>query len=960
MAAPRKYKPETVRLAFARFAVGEEHEDEQRMFCPACEDPDTSKSPSASMNAEGGVWNCLKGDHGGSIFELVRDLKKERGFDIRSESMKARHSDPKYRAETASRLVSSRSGANRSGPPLPDADKISGWTETLISNKPAIKALMEERGLDRRTIVEWELGYDGSRYMIPVRDKDGELLNVRRYKLNAGTSDKMLNLPGHGTAALYRPDILAANQEIVVTEGEMDCIILNQFGVPAITHTAGAATFRPNWAGEFTGKTVWVAYDNDDAGRKGAKKVEQILAAFAENVYLIEIPIPAKGSDITDYLHKEGHSAKDFRLLMQAAQEAKAMGSREATPLSVAGERVSLNESMAQGNQSKTMELVVSIAGKQQEPYTAPKMITATCDQSKGVVCSMCPIAASNGQAEIEVREDDEQLFRFVDVSEQRRKQLLKEITGARCTDRVEYDIDENYHIEELLVQPSVDDRRDDETQQPIRRTAFSVSTHSSTVNRKVRLVGKNVPDPKTGKLRFMSWINQGVELDIDKFQLTPELRARLETFQPDVGQSPLDKSLEIASDMAANVTHIYGRDLLHVGYDLVWHSPLSFKIHDMTVAKGWLEMMVVGDTRTGKSEAATRLSKHYRSGVVQSCEGMSFPGIVGGVQQIDGRWHMTWGIVPMNDRRLVVLDETSGLKEKDVIEQMSSIRSSGIAQVTKIAAEETSARTRLVWITNPGDGSMVRDNPRAGMGALKTVVPNSEDIARFDFVMATAKGDVDTKIINSSFAEMHSPAYSSEDSEALVKWVWSLTRNDVVITDGAAKLAVKHAIDMGERYTSDPPLIQSENVRFKILRIACALAARTFSVTKRGKLQVGRDHVTDAVRFLDMVYDESAMGYAAASKRTREAEERGREKRDVCRAYLADHPDDVLLTLRMVGGNNFRTRDFVDFGGMDTDGAKQVVNQLLKWRLVYTKTRGDIGMSPILLGVIRELDDES
>lgn len=959
MPTPRKYKPETVRLAFARYAVGEEHDGEQRMFCPACEDPDRSKSPSASMNAEAGVWNCLKGDHGGSIWDLARDLKRERGFDIRSESMKARHSDARYRAETTERLVGARPAAPRSGPPLPDADKVSGWTEALLGNKAVLKSLQEQRGLDRKTIVEWELGWDGSRYTIPIRDKDGELLNVRRYKLNAGVSDKMLNLPGHGSAALYRPDILAANDDIVITEGEMDCILLNQYGVPAITHTAGAATFRPNWAGEFTGKNVWVAYDNDDAGRKGAKKVEQILAAFADNVYTIEIPIPAKGSDITDYLHKEGHSATEFRALMQSAQDAKSMGSREATPLAHAGERISLNESMAQENQSKTMELTVSIAGKQQEPYTAPKLITATCDQSKGVACTMCPIAGKNGQAEIEVREDDEQLFRFVDVSEQRRKQLLKEITGARCTDRVEYEIDENYHIEELLIQPSVDDRRDDETQQPVRRTAFSVSTHSSTVNRKVRLVGKNVPDPKTGKLRFMSWINEGVELDIDKFRLTPELRERLEVFQVEPGQSPLDKSLEIANDMASNVTHIYGRDLLHVGYDLVWHSPLSFKIHDMTVAKGWLEMMVIGDTRTGKSEAATRLAKHYRSGIVQSCEGMSFPGIVGGVQQIDGRWHMTWGIVPMNDRRLVVLDEVSGLKEKDVIEQMSSIRSSGIAQVTKIAAEETSARTRLVWITNPGDGTMVRDNPRAGMGAIKTVVPNAEDIARFDFVMATAKNDVDTKIINSSFAEMHSPRYSSEDCEALIKWAWSLTRNDVVITDAAAKQAVKSAMDLGERYISDPPLIQSENVRFKILRIAAALAARTFSVTARGKLQVGKEHVLDAVRFLDMAYSESSLGYAQASRRALEAESKGKEKREVCRAYLRENPDDVLLTLRMVGGNNFRTRDFVDFGGMDTDGAKQVVNQLLKWRLVHTKTRGDIGMSPVLLSVIRELDDE-
>ena len=930
------------------------------MFCPICEDTEKSKSPSASMNPEMGVWNCLKGNHGGQIYDLAKDLKKERGWDIRAESMKGKHSDPAYAAATSARLSAGRQRAG-GGAPLPDEDKIAGWTEALLSNKLALKALMDQRGLERKTIVDWELGYDGGRYTIPIRDEDKTLLNVRRYKLNAGTADKMLNIPGHGTAQIYRPDILAANEEVVITEGEMDCILMNQYGIPAVTHTAGAATFRPAWAGKFLDKTVYIAYDHDDAGRKGAKKVEQILSAFAAAIYVIEIPLAFKGADITDYLHKEGHSASEFREIMAATQEARSNGGPKfRRPVAAAGEELSLNDSMSQTNQSKTMELIVSIAGKQQEPYTAPKRIIATCDQSKGAACSMCPIAAMNGQAEFEVREDDEDLFRFVDVSEQRAKTLLRELTGARCSDRVEYEIEENYHIEELLVQPSVDNRRDDETQQPVRRTAFSVGTHASVVNRKVRLVGKNVPDPRTGKIKFMSWINEPVELDIDKLKLDDELRARLKVFQPSESQSPLDKALEIASDMSSNVTHIYGRDLLHVGYDLVWHSVISFRIHDILIQKGWLEMAVVGDTRTGKSEIAHRLKRHYQSGVVQSCEGMSFPGLVGGVQQIDGRWHMTWGVIPMNDRRLVVLDEVSGLKEKDVIEQMSSIRSSGIAQITKIASEETSARTRLIWMMNAADGSSIRDHPSGGLGALKTVVPNGEDIARFDYVMATAKGDVDSKIINTDFEEIHSPTYSSEDCEALVKWAWSLTRNDVVISDAAAKSAVRAAMDLGERYVPEPPLIQSENVRFKVLRIAAALAARTFSVSSRGKLLVNAEHVRDAVRFLDMIYETEAMGYARLSKRAIDSAKRAKEKRTICKTYLLEHPDDVLLTLRMVGGNNFKVRDFEEFGGMSKEQAKATVNQLLKWQLVFTKTRGDVGMSRSLIEVIRELEEEA
>lgn len=958
-AAPKKmYKPDTIRAAFAEYFTADETEDgEIRSFCPVCEDPHSSKTPSASLNPERGVWNCLKGNHGGSIYEMVQDLKRERGFDIRSAVMRTKMSDPETSAAQMERLQAGRA-AKSGSTPLPSDEKIDQWQQSLMSNKPALKALMDQRGLDRKTIIEWEIGWDGSRYMIPVRDENRELVNVRRYKLNAGVGDKMLNLPGHGSAAIFRPDILRENEEIVITEGEMDCILLNQFGIPAITHTAGAATFRPNWGPLFADKTVFICYDADDAGRKGAKKVEQIVRTFAKDVFIMSIPETSKGADVTDFLHKEGHSRTEFEELMGAAMDSAGVP-KVSAPLLFAGEHASLNASMSQDNQRKVLELTVSVAGKQAEPYTAPKLVTATCDQSKGAVCGYCPLSAKNGQMEKELREDDENLFRFVDFGEERRTKLLREITGARCSDRVEFEVDENYHIEELLVQPSVDDRKDDETQQPVRRTVFSVSSNGTVVNRKVRLVGKNVADPKTGKLRFMSWVNEPVEMDIDKFKLTDDDKVMLEKFQPEEHQSPLDKCLEIAADLSENVTHIYGRDLLHVAFDLVWHSVISFKVGDMLVEKGWVEMMAVGDTRTGKSEIARKYATHYHSGVVQSCEGMSFAGLVGGVQQIDGRWHMTWGVIPMNDRRMVVLDEVSGMAEKNVIDQMSSIRSSGIAQITKIAAEETSARTRLAWITNPQDGSMLADNAAAGIGALRTVVPNNEDIARFDFVIAAAKGDVDSKLINRSFSEAHAPEYTSEDCEKLVKWAWSLTRNDVVVSQKAADQAVKSALDIGERYISDPPLIQAENVRYKLLRIAAAIAARTFSIDKRGRLLVNREHVVDAVRFLDMVYEDDSLGYARASRRAIAAQTRAREKRELITNYLRDHRDNVLLTLRMVGGRNFRTRDFTEFGSMGSDEAKDAVNQLLKWNAVQLKSRGDIGMAPILIQVIRELEDE-
>lgn len=955
------YNPDTVKLAFGPWFIGSGEEDQDgniRAFCPICEDPDTSKSPSAAFKPEQGVWNCQKGNHGGSIVRLAADLKKERGWDIRSEAMKARHKNPEFK-EAAVQRLSAKSGLGSGGKVIPNPDEVLALSERLLDNKAALSALTQGRGFTRETIVSWQIGYDGQRYTLPVRNANEEIINVRKYKLNAGAAaDKMINIPGHGSAAIFGLSILRKSETIVLTEGETDCILLNQIGIPAVTHTAGAATFRPQWGPLFAEKDVYICYDNDKAGKDGARKAKKILDMYATSVTIIEIPLDFKGADVTDYIHKEGYTANDFLQLMEDASGRETAELHR--PIAESGTRVSLMESMSEANQNETLEILVSVAGRQQEPYTAPKIIEATCDMSKGAACTTCPVSAKNGTRTVEIRADNENLFRFVDSTEDRRKKLLRELVGARCSDRVEFDVPEDYHIEEILVQPSIDDRRDDESQTPQKRTMFSVGSHNSAVNEKRLVVGRNTVDPKTGKLRFMTWKSEQVELDIDKFVLTEDDVEELEDlFSPDEDQTPLAKCLEIAADMAQNVTHIYGRDILHVAYDLVWHSVLSFLVHDVPVEKGWLEMMVIGDTRTGKSEIAKSLINHYNSGQLLSCEGMSFPGIVGGVQQIDNRWHMTWGAVPMNDRRLVVLDEVSGLKEKNVIEQMSSIRSSGIAQITKIQSEQTSARTRLIWIGNPADGSSLADHPDLGIHAMRTVVPSNEDIARFDFVCAAQKGEVADAVINAGFTEQHSPAYSAEASEKLIKWVWSLTRSQVLVTSEAAAAAISAATDLGGRYVSDPPLIQSENVRYKVLRIAAALAARTFSRNRDGMLQVNADHVESAVEFLDTIYSQESIGYARRSRRAIVAKARAQERRFATKAMLKSNEDTILHTLKSVGGRTFRQGDFKMMGGMSDEEALAAVQKLLSWSMVQIKSRGDISMDSQLVSILRELEDE-
>lgn len=940
-------KPDTIRKGFRRWFVGTESADgEQRMYCPICEDPETSRSPSGMMNPGTGVWNCLKNDHGGTVVSLVKQLKERDGFDIRTEAMAGN--------SRAARGEGKPSG--RKGEP-PSGAAVAMWHEALLDTNGVLESFIDARCISEETIEEYEIGWDSNarRYTIPIYDVDGELVNVRKYKMGASDGDqKFWNLPGYGDARLFLPDVLRTTDWVVLAEGELDTLVLSQEGFPAVSGTGGSGVFKPEWAEGFTDKTVYVAYDADDAGEKGAVKVANALRNFASAVYRVRLPEP--GTDVTDFF-AAGGTGDEFEELINQANKSGPRISKVISDTPKSGMRLSLLESMSDKAQGEPIELVVSVTGKQQEPFTAPRRVIAACDMSKGAPCEVCPLMARNGEMEIVTQPHDTRLMEFVDVSSTAQHRLLRMMTGARCADRVQFEVPELWRVEELAVQASVDERVDEAEDRPTRRTVWSVGTYATNTNEKVRLIGTNVPDPKSGVLKFHSWQNNKVDLDIDKFALTPDIREQLQVFRPEDGQTALDKCLDIAGDMSRNVTMIIGRDLLHVGMDLVFHSPIAFRVNGQDVDKGWLEMMVIGDTRTGKSEIASRLMAHYASGRMISCEGVTFAGLIGGVQQINNRWHMTWGIIPMQDRRLVILDEVSGMGEQNIIERMSSVRSGGVAQITKIQTESTSARTRLIWISNPQNGMFLAENRQGGVGALQTVVRNKEDVARFDFVMAAASGDVSPTEINRTH-QPGPPGHDTESCELLVKWTWSLGRDSVRISSGAVSSASRAAVALGERYSPFPPLIQAANARFKILRIAAAIAARTFSADNSGHLHVTRDHVRDAVQFLDLAYGQDSLGYGRISDEERGRRVLSQDKQSVTEQMLRAN-EAIYETLAMNDSGVFRVRDFTDFQGMESGEASRVLAQLHRWGMVKYANRGEFTMTPQLISLLRRIKEE-
>lgn len=941
--------PQATRDKLSRWLVGRVNSDgEQRGFCPICEDPEGSKTPSASYNFAEGVFTCFSQCGGMAIKDLVSMMNQSGDFkQDKKEDLKWLRGDKEKKAEDTTRASSK----------LPREEALEQYVDALLGSRQHLRTMRERRGLKRETIEDFQIGWDGERFTIPVRDADGKLLNVRRYNPNAKQpKDKMKSWAvGTGARQLFGVDVLADNDTVIITEGEMDCIIGRQYGLPTLSHTAGASAWDNRWNEYFEHKIVYIVYDCDDAGRRGARKVAHALELFAKEVHIIDLPLKGKGDDLTNYFVDQGYEASDFYSLMGAASERVSRSSHLNSLRNSEAKKVSLEGTMNPEDHEKAITFTGTIAGKVFPNFVAPRRVEYNCNEGGGTRCGHCPISGRNHK-EIVVPEHDPVIMSVINKAEDARKKVLLRHVGIpqTCPD-VEVAEPDVYSVEEMIVVPAADEQFG--SPNSVDRKVYNVGPFDTPVNTKVSFVGMNTTSTTDGRGNLQTWSSEVSGADIDKFVMTDKLYEQLQKFRPDEDQSCIAKMKEIAKDLEANVTKIYHRPQLHVAYDLVWHSVLDFQFKGQDVGKGWLELLVIGDTRTGKSEAAKRLCHHYRAGVLTTCEGATFAGLIGGVQQMSSTWVVSWGTVPLNDRRLVVLDEFSGIAEKGILEQMSSVRSSGRAQINKIRSAETNARTRLIWIANPAEGATVDSYTNGAMDAIRGLAKNPEDIARFDLALAVASSDVPAEDINVRRPPRVKHEYTSHLCGQLINWVWSRRQDQIIWEHGVENYVLERAQELGRKYVPDPPLVQAENVRIKLARLAVAVAGRLFSTDETGELLVvDFEHVEAAEDLLNAFYGMESFGYKEHSANVIHERKQAEKNEKAVRQYLAANEAALDVLAQCISGT-FKVRDFQEFGGMHQLEAQEVVKDLLRWRVVRRLTKGYLRAEPTLIKVVKELD---
>lgn len=130
----------------------------------------------------------------------------------------------------------------------------------------------------------------------------------------SNASNKYLTPPGQKGRLFNVDATFAAENEIVVTEGEIDCMTLEQNGFPSVG-VSGAQGWQEAWGSYFTHvRRVYVLFDNDMPGQRGAQKVINTLGPKARVVQMPEEV--GKKNDPNEWF-RSGHTVDEFRLLLK-------------------------------------------------------------------------------------------------------------------------------------------------------------------------------------------------------------------------------------------------------------------------------------------------------------------------------------------------------------------------------------------------------------------------------------------------------------------------------------------------------------------------------------------------------------------------------------------------------------------------------------------------------------------
>jgi len=288
--------------------------DEQFVLktCISCGD---DKGHHFYMGQEEGLWDCKKCSAKGN-FNQFRKLMGDSEIDLAAFQNKKKDKVKKAEYKQLQYTI-----------PIQYASRL--WaTEERYQ-----KYLTEERGLNEKILKEFKVGTNGKAITIPVYEND-VLVNIQ-YRRDPALDDSDNTGPRYSNekgckAALFNGDILKDPiKQVYICEGMFDALYLIQLGYRNVVSVPlGAGYFSKEWVDKLKDvQTIYLLYDNDQAGKDGAKNAANMIGVDRCKVITLPRKEGRKKTDVTEYFVVDNYTKTDF---LELVKDAKVIRSVEA------------------------------------------------------------------------------------------------------------------------------------------------------------------------------------------------------------------------------------------------------------------------------------------------------------------------------------------------------------------------------------------------------------------------------------------------------------------------------------------------------------------------------------------------------------------------------------------------------------------------------------------------------
>ena len=729
------------------------------------------------------------------------------------------------------------------------------WKDNTIS--PEIQELCLRLGISKEVIEELELKTElGDEIAFPVF-LYGKVVDVRSYRPQ-DRANKIRSRVGTTTGMIIPFDIWRQTPEdkwTIICAGEKDMAVTRSNGFNAITLTGGEKAL-PKIINPFKNRKVAICYDNDEAGIAGANTLAAFLMPYVKEVKVVtnfhEV-CKEHGEDLTDFFVKYKKTKADLKNYINNTPAFTREQAKEEQlkrrPL------ITLLEASKPQYINRVVQSNVQVVATFEKAMPVPTTIYAKKINTSGDAKYNQMLVGEERTWELS-ENTCQDVLKLVDnnFTEEQIRLNIRELLGIS---KYERDVKVEKPTKDTVYQCNVTDLFEATTKDiaTIEFTAYVLKKRLES-GRKYLITYKLVPHPYKGQQLVMVILDVEEASDsISNFHITDEVKKNLDKFRELEGTVP--ERINKLTEMVKAFIGYNGYNKLIEAVDLSYHTVLEFNFGTFKNVRGYLDTLIVAESRVGKSSTAEALQRLYGLGAFTSLAGNSatIPGIIGGSTKVNGNYQTRAGLIPMNHRGLVIFEELAKCNS-NLVRELTDIRSSNQVRIARVSGVLTlPALVRMITLTNVRNtGSKIKpiNSYPNGIDILVDLIGSPEDIARYDLMLIL--GDQGNKIVD-PFWEPSTP-FEPEAYQTRIRWVWSRTIDQIIIDKEVGKHILDRCNELNKTYDSHIKIFGTEAWK-KVARLAIAMAGYLVSTdSSYEKIIVTKEHVDAAVEYLIDCYD--------------------------------------------------------------------------------------------------------